>query len=150
MKSEVKGTATSKRLGNTALEYSLTQLSDIIVLSKHSEDVLPERSNCISCVPMCLLHAYLLRSESSTTRVYELQRKMWMYQMSSNLNVLAQLYCTLHRVWKKSTYLPQNSGREKEIIIWVLYWGPTSIRCHYTSKIFLSLYYVYCLCVNVW
>jgi hypothetical protein len=51
------------------LEYSLTQLSDIIVVSKHNGDVSPEKRICISCVPRCLFHAYLLCPESSTARV---------------------------------------------------------------------------------
>jgi hypothetical protein len=37
----------------------------------------------ICCVPSRQQHAY------------ELQRKIWVYKMSSNLNVLTQFYCTL-------------------------------------------------------
>jgi hypothetical protein len=38
---------------------------------------------CICCVP------------SRQQYAYELQRKIWVYKMSSNLNVLTQFYCAL-------------------------------------------------------
>jgi hypothetical protein len=40
---------------------------------------------------------------SRQQHAYELQQKIWVYKMPSNLNVLTQFYCTLevHRAVKK-------------------------------------------------
>jgi hypothetical protein len=85
--------AVSKRVyhyrGIKCLEYSLTQLSqlsDIIVLSKHNGmSHLKKGIVSVACHGVCFLCICCV--PSGQQHAYELQRKLWVYKTSINLNV---------------------------------------------------------------
>ena len=63
-----------------------------------------DRFKCISCAPGFQPQAYELRPAVSK-ELHQLQGKIGVYKMSSNLKVLTQFYCTLYTIIRTHTEL---------------------------------------------